>query len=632
MSASLVDWAPPTLVAFGSIVAVGGTQGGYFPSAWGPSAIALLALVGVWLALGASTDGGRLDLAAGLGLLLLIAWITASISWSESPARTTLEVQRALVLLAGVTAILALASRGTHGRIAVGIVGGIVALCGYGLATRLLPERLGSYDPINGYRLAEPIGYWNGLGILAAMGLLLAVGVALEADRRWERSAAAAGLVVLAPTLYFTFSRGGWVALLVGAAAMVAVSTRRLANIGGLLVLLPAPALAVFIASRSKGLTRQENELATAAHDGRQLLLVVAACAVAAAGCALLLHSFQERVRLGGRSRRALGGLVLIAALALVAGVTAQAGGPLSIAERAVRSFEAPPPTTSPDLNDRLFTLSGSGRVDIWRAGVASVEREPLLGVGAGAFERVWQRDQRWIFVARDAHSLYLETLVELGPIGLALLLGALGVPLLACLLTRREPVVPAALGAYTAYLVHAGIDWDWELTGVTLTALTIASLGLIAARRRDRRRLGLRSRIPAGVAVLAIAAIAGIGFLGNDALERAEHALEAGNPRVAVIESNFARRWAPWSPYPLTVRGEAQLRLGEVEAARSTFDAAIDRDRGYWRAWLGLAVATSGGERAAALRQARALYPRSAEITETERLLALSRATAPAG
>src|SRR5581483_2109629 len=81
--------------------------------------------------------------------------------------------------------------------------------CAYGLLTRLFPERAGYVDTIAGQRLEAPLGYWNALGLFAAIGLLLAAGL-------------------VAPTLYFTFSRGGWVALAAGLAALVALDRRRL--------------------------------------------------------------------------------------------------------------------------------------------------------------------------------------------------------------------------------------------------------------------------------------------------------------------------------------------------------------------------------------------------------------------
>ena len=38
------------------------------------------------------------------------------------------------------------------------------------------PRAAGGFDPIAGYRLSEPVGYWNALGLLASFGLLLAFG------------------------------------------------------------------------------------------------------------------------------------------------------------------------------------------------------------------------------------------------------------------------------------------------------------------------------------------------------------------------------------------------------------------------------------------------------------------------
>ena len=85
----------------------------------------------------------------------------------------------------------------------------------------------GAYDPSSGYQLAEPLGYWNALGILAAIAILLAGGLAAHGGRVAIRALAAASLVVLLPTLYFTFSRGALVALVVGAVVQAVVDPRR---------------------------------------------------------------------------------------------------------------------------------------------------------------------------------------------------------------------------------------------------------------------------------------------------------------------------------------------------------------------------------------------------------------------
>src|SRR5205085_10550675 len=128
-----------------------------------------------------------------------------------------------------------------------------------------------------------------------------------------------------------------------------------------------------------------------------------------------------------------------------------------------------------------------------------------------------------------DAHSLYLETLAELGPVGLALLAVALAAPLAAAVRARRRTLVPIAAGAYVAWLVHVAYDWDWELPGVTIAALGCAAAALAAARR-ERSFSSLAAR----TGLLTIVAVAGafalFGLLGNRALARTGDALRHDN------------------------------------------------------------------------------------------------------
>src|SRR5207253_9971597 len=117
----------------------------------------------------------------------------------------------------------------------------------YALAPRLFPSPVPS-GAIEAYRLSEPVGYWNGLGLLVAMGALLALGFAVRGQAA-VRFAAATALPVLLATVYFTFSRGAWGAFVVGLLAAFAVDPRRLQLAGSLLILAPASAATVLLAS-----------------------------------------------------------------------------------------------------------------------------------------------------------------------------------------------------------------------------------------------------------------------------------------------------------------------------------------------------------------------------------------------
>jgi len=207
---------------------------------------------------------------------------------------------------------------------------------------------------------------------------------------------------------------------------------------------------------------------------------------------------------------------------------------------------------------------------------------------------------------ARDAHSLVLETLAELGPLGLALLLIAFAAPVVAAVRTRGDPVTPAALGPFAACAAHAAQDWDWELPAATVPAL-VCAVALLAASRGPAPRL--RSLGGAAVAGL-LAVVTLVAYAGNRALEVAETGSDASARRAARLQ--------PWSAQPWRVLGEEQLASGEADRARATFLDALHRDDGDWELWLDLALASpEGADRDRALARAKELNPLESAIDE---------------
>ena len=89
-----------------------------------------------------------------------------------------------LVYVALAAAVALVLRRGDGPAVAGGALVGIVAVSAWGLGTRLFPDRFDSFDDeFNTYRLAEPLGYWNATGLLATLGVLLALGFAAHARR-----------------------------------------------------------------------------------------------------------------------------------------------------------------------------------------------------------------------------------------------------------------------------------------------------------------------------------------------------------------------------------------------------------------------------------------------------------------
>jgi tetratricopeptide (TPR) repeat protein len=593
-------------------------NGGFFASSWSWSTLALLLVALIALAVRSIERPRFVELGFAGAVVALSGWVWLSVVWSADRTQTVLEGERMLVLVAAVAVVLVLAGRRPVGVIVGGVLAGMVTVAAYALITRLFPDRIGGYDPLAGYRLGRPVGYWNGLGELAAFGLLLGLGFATRAARTRARIGGALSLVVLLPTLYFTFSRGSWIALAAGVAVLVTLDPRRLQSTVGLLVYVPAPALAVALASRSPALTRPHTALETASRDGHRLALVLVGVGAVQVLAALGFGAVQRRVVVPRSVRVAYATILMAILVAGLAATFGRYGGPVSIARHGYRSFTAPPPRATSDLNQRLFNLSGTWRSSLWKAAWHEAQAHPLLGDGAGAYEQYWLANRTTALDVQDAHNLYLETLAELGPVGVALLLALLGVPFIAAFRARRHPLVPAAAAALAVYAVHAAADWDWELAGVTLAAVLVGAASVVAGReQRDQRpeRAPRKLMRSAAVFLLLLIAVAFVGLLGNAAAGKSAAAARAGRWSDAARYAHRVIRWAPWSSIGWQELGEAQLSQGRLDAARRSLRKAIAKDPRNWVLWLDLAAAGDPSARHAALERARELNPQAPEL-----------------
>jgi hypothetical protein len=586
----VLERAPVVVVPAAILAALAWSSGGYFPRTWG--AVLLLeaiALAAVAL-LATRVPVSLAELAVVGGLLGLVVWQLVSRAWAVDPDATVLEAERTL-LYAGAAASAFLAV--TRDR-AEGLVVGI--LVGTGVATigGLAEHVLGPGSP--GDRLEDPVGYANASGVIAATTLLLGLGLAADSSPPWRRGLAAGLGPPAAAALYLSLSRG---ALLAAAAGLVllAVTTRTgVAASRAALVAVPTGG-AVLLAALGE-LDRRGASLGEIAS-----LLALGGLAVAAAALAVATPRIPApRV---SRSRAlAVGG----AAAALVVVALASLGA------REVREARSAP-AAQQGAPERLLSSSTSFRSDYWDVAGGMVEDAPLLGEGAGGFTRIWLRDRPALLFVKDAHNLYLETLAELGPVGLGALLLVLLTPLARARRAARQPAGRAALAAYVALLAHAAVDWDWELPAVTLaTVLLGVALVQLGGQGAPRPLTPAVRGAILGAAALT-GAVAIVAHAGNGSIAEAHEALDRGDARTATREADRATQFAPWAAEPWQLLGEAELAAGGLEPGRRHLRRATREDPRSWSAWLSLALASRGAERERALERALALNPLAPEL-----------------
>jgi hypothetical protein len=599
-------------------------NGGYFPPSWGWSAAALLWAAGVALMVRSRVEVPLTGVACLTTLIALAGWMLVSQTWSAAgPA--VLESERTLVYIAGLAALLLVCRRGDMLPVVLGLVLAISAACLYGLAGRIVPD-WGIVGADTG-RMQQPVGYWNGLGILAAVAVLLAVGTVAHARPMAARVISGAVLPLPLITMYFTFSRGAWLSLAFGLLVALAVDRRRSMLVVTLGAVGPWAAALVAVAARSSALTHTGSRLDQVAAQGHRLGVLLVATMLVLGITAAVLHRVDARWRPSARVTT-LGWSAALGLLVLVVVVSVRLwGSPANMAHELYDAFngraQAGQSGTIPgeDLNRRLFSLSGNSRATLWRIAWHDVQRHPLVGSGAGTYERVYLQRRTKGLKVTDAHNLYLETVAELGVVGLALLALALVLPVSAGMAVRANPLVPAAMAGYCAVLFHATLDWDWELPAVTLSAICLGAALMMAPTGSRALSLGRGRRLAAGAVTGGLLLAALIGLRGNLATADSANAATRGDWHAALSTANTAVTWAPWSAASWISLGDARTALG-LPGGVTAYRHAAALDPGDWTTWFAIARGTSGRERAAALARAARLNPRGKAILTFRRLL----------
>ncbi|MGN6373499.1 MAG: O-antigen ligase family protein [Solirubrobacteraceae bacterium] len=581
--------------------------------------------------------GMRIHGAWPTGLLLAFTALTAlSVGWSVTPGSSWQDAGRMLsysALFAAAVALARVCPRGWRALLG-GVALSAVAVCMYALLTKVFPHQL---DPHDTYaRLQEPYGYWNSVGLTAALGAIACLWLGARRDGHGLISVLAyPAMGVLLVTLLLAYSRGALAALAIGVALWMAIVPLRLRGARVLIVGALGAAPVVAWAFSTHALSRESVGLAARVTAGRQLgvLLVAMVLVLIAAGVAL---GFSSARRPTSDRARARAGALLVASIVLA---LVGLAGALAVSKRGftgtvshdVRSLTDPNAPVPPNTPGRL-TAIGSVRARYWKEALQAFDAHPVLGVGAMGYEVARLRYRKETLDVKHAHGYIVQTLSDLGVVGLALTLALLAV-WLACAARATLPLDRRlAIGStktrllgdrlalprtvswgrvyaqYTAeriglltmlcvvvaFGVHSFADWTWYVPGNACVALLCA--GWLAGRGPLLARGGTqgqeqrqRQLAPEDTLVLPGARWR---FLG-DGQPKSRWRVPLGmarsmraDPRalllaVGVIAFALVGAWTEWQPQRSVEASEESLALltRSPAAARSAAQTAVDRD-----------------------------------------------------
>lgn len=622
------------LLPFALVLYLALEGGGYDPLVRGQVGVALW-----WIVLLASAVGviprariGALGWAAVALIVAFAAWTGLSTTWSESEERSVGEFAK--VAMYAAVLVLAIAATGRdgarHALNGLTCAVGLVAVLAVG--SRLQPQLFPSVTIAEVFgegaarRLSYPLNYWNAVAAVIAVGLPLVLHAAGAARTLSMQAVAAATVPMMSLGVFLTVSRGGVLAVVAAVLAWVLLRPNRLIALATLVPAATGSALLIAGADQRDALQAGLLDEAHRSQGDEMLAMVI----VVAGGVGLI----QLAIALVGRhverphwtfvSRR---GAAIGAVLALtVFAVAAVAAGAPGTVEREWKEFKQLHPPAhvegGEDTFARLRSISGNGRYDLWKSAADANETRPASGIGAGTFEYWWARNATFTGgFLRDAHSLYMETLGELGIVGLVLIAALFALALTAGIsgaLRRgaagRRAEIAAATAALIAFLVMAGGEWIWEIPAVAAAALILVAV--LLSRHTGPSGGGRLQRV--ALALLATAGLVTVGLplAGATSIRESEAAVGVGNLTDGLERARTAAKLQPYAATPRLQQALILERAGLLARAQTEAVAATEREPTNWRTWLILSriQAKRGDARAAvrSFRRARALNPRS--------------------
>jgi tetratricopeptide (TPR) repeat protein len=527
---------------------------------------------------------------AALGAFAL--WNGLSMLWSVEPDRSWSYFNRSVVYLA--FAVVGMALGALHRR-APRLTAAILAVSfGTVLAWALLGKVFPDLDP-DGERVARlrgSLGYWNALGLVAAMAVPLSLWAAARREHPHPVRAAGAVLFFLATvTVPLTYSRGGALVALGALGLWLLIGSPRLESVVAAVGAGAAGLVVAFVGFSLAGVSEEQQPEDVRAEDGLLFGLALILGAAVVFGGALLASRREAGRPLEEDVRRRLGRAAGVGAAALLVGAltigVVRAGNPVDWVSDAVSEFSDPIDPTVGDDPSRFVELSSNTRWSWWEDALEVYREYPFLGAGAGAYDvarRPFREDR---LAPVEPHSLPLQFLAELGIVGLLLIgtaAAAAGVGIVAAFRRAGDerPAVAALTVVTATYAVHGLIEFNWDF--LVLSGPAFLVVGLLLGRGASTTRLpGLGTlAVVAGVAFVVVSLA--LPWLSARKVDDARAAIEDPDRSAQLAED--AHELNPLAIEPLLLWADAEEARGDFDEARRLLVEAVDLQPENPRTW----------------------------------------------
>jgi len=228
------------------------------------------------------------------------------------------------------------------------------------------------------------------------------------------------------------------------------------------------------------------------------------------------------------------------------------------------------------------FSQSGVIRFAFWETGFRVAQHAPITGTGLGTFSLAYFIDyMEELYFSRFAHNHYIQTLTELGLIGVIILGGFLITTARKTWLLIREKTYPAffpgIIAASIAFLVHIGGDFTWNFPANSVVFFIMA--GVIAGMSNKTDHGSGKMKIIGLIIVsFLILGLSGWQLAANLIYRHGVNHEARGDFATAAEIYDRANRFYPINSMAFSFAGNSYYRLAQKQEDRGLFEKALER------------------------------------------------------